>query len=582
MNIVEYLNSKNYNFKIKGDEAYLSECPFCHDKNSHWRFLVNIKTGAYICNRQDNCGAKGYIKLPKEKEIIENKAIQNLSSSLDLVSGSLLKYMTEERKISLNTLKKARVFSRNNNFCFFYTNLEGKAIGIKYRSIDKKIFCEKGSEMTLINWDRVDPEIYSTLYVTEGEMDMLSLMEVGFENVVSIPNGASSMEWIDKQIDFLKKFDTLIFIMDNDGAGKKALKTINERLSSFQMKLKTIDLLFYKDPNEILQDDDGKIKLKNIIENNIKDLVIPKVYIVSKVKIENEVEEVDWKDRGLNHMIGGMQYGRLMLLSGNSGCGKSTFANNLMANLLDQGLKVYTHQGESSPSSFKTNLYKIFCRSDSIQKYYDNFKEKYYGKVTEEIEEKIDAWLGDKLIVHGSLTPTKNELLNTMEFMYKNNGIRIFFIDNLMTIDLPTENKYDEQKSLFLDLQTFVKKYNVFVLIIAHPKKNSIANLDSVDQYIISGSSDMINSSDVAIYLKRLSEKEKDVLKSNIRRDASTGGINLKDRFHGDVGMKTFWNFDDKNCRFLYVHEQEEIKKRKYCWEDFNTPRINLSLPDLI
>lgn len=70
MTVIDFLEQKGYNYKIKGKEAILDICPFCKHPHSKDRFSVNLETGAYICNRQDSCGARGVFKLDNiEKKV---------------------------------------------------------------------------------------------------------------------------------------------------------------------------------------------------------------------------------------------------------------------------------------------------------------------------------------------------------------------------------------------------------------------------------------------------------------------------------------------------------------------------------
>ncbi len=564
MTVLEFLDSKGWKYTVKGKEAHLEYCPYCHAKN---RFNVNIETGAYICNRQNSCGAKGTFKLDKTTVKTNTVAKANLGiENFDTLDNKMLEYM-QGRGISKETLKKARVLKskKNGAFCFFYTDITGKAIGVKYRTIDKKIWSEAGSEMLLLNWDKLSDKA-ETLIITEGEIDMLSFLEIGVENVVSVPNGASNMEWIEKHYKWLEKFKTIILCYDNDEAGKKALKQSSERLSELDCELKTIDLLFYKDPNEILNDEQGREKLKNILENNVKDVMQDNIIIASEISIEDNIEAIDWGDRALNQLTGGCRYGEVMIITANSGAGKSTFANNMMANLLNQGYSVYTHQGEFRAGKFKSNLYKIMCRPDAIETYKNEFKNKIYGKISQVTEKKIDNWLGNRLIIHGSQVPTKEELLRTMELVYKRNGIRFMFIDNLMTIAINGDDKYEEQKQLLISLQAFAKKYNVFICVVAHPKKNN-ASLEDVDQYIISGASEIVNLANFVLYLKRLNDKEVEKLQED-EVFASIGGVALKDREFGDLMKPEFWDYDIKTGRFIDTVNPDSSRLKKYSWEN--------------
>lgn len=569
MTVLEYIHSKGWEYKLHGKEATLKECPFCGGKD---RFNVNIENGQYICNRQNSCGAKGTFKLGDNKKSVEKKENPNLDKivkEFESLTGKtkMLEYM-KNRGISQETLKVARVLSRKGVFCFFYTNDKGKAIGVKYRTIDepKKIWAEKDSIMNLLNWDKVESR--EKLYIVEGEIDMLSFLEIGIKNVVSVPNGVSNLDWIDLHYEWLESFKEIILVYDNDVAGQTALKKTYERLNETKIELKTLDLLFYKDPNEILTDENGREKLLNIIKNNEKDIAIPNTQSVSKVKAESDNEAIDTQDRAFNKLSGGIRYGEVAIFTGNAGSGKSTFVNNIMANLLNQGHKIYTHQGEFRPGKFKSNLYKIMCRPSQIETYKNEIKDKIYGRINDEIETDIDKWLGDRMEIHGTQVPSKNELIKTMEQMYKRKGIRIFFIDNLMTIQLDNADKYEEQKQLFLELQAFVKKYNVFLGVVAHPKKNN-ADLDNVDQYVISGASEIINLANYAIYLKRLSEDEVDHLKEKAGFEASVGACNLKDREYGDINLKGYWNYEVKTGRFLDIKDPKSVENKKYGWENF-------------
>lgn len=568
MTVLEFIESKGWKYKLisGGKEVTLETCPFCGD--NHWRFNVNLETGKYICNRQSSCGAKGVFKLDA-KSNKKSVDMDKLRDKFDVLSNKQLEYL-KSRGISQKTAKECRVLNRAGVLCFFYTDINGKATGVKYRTIPngddkKKIWSEINSDMTLLNWDRV-PKDTETLFITEGEIDMMSIYEVGLKNVVSVPNGTKSQEWIEKHYSWLERFKTIILCLDNDQAGQEAIKQISQRLSDLKAEIKTVDLLFYKDLNEILQDEGGADKLKNILTNNIKDLELANTYILSQIKCDEEVEVVDTGDDAFNRLSGGLRFGEVWVFTGNAGSGKSTFLNNLMANILNQGYSVYTHQGEFKPSKFKTNLYKIMSRPSQIETYRNEFKSSIYGKLSRITENKIDDWLGDRLIIHGSQVPKKNELLKTMEQMYKRNGIKFFFIDNLMTIGIEGDDKYEQQKLLFLELQEFAKKYNVFVGIVAHPKKNNLS-LNDVDQYVIHGGSEIANLTNFIIILKRLSEEEVEKLEE-AGVEATIGGCCLKDREYGDVSKIEYWGFEKKTGRFLSIKNKDFSLNKKYKWEE--------------
>lgn len=238
-----------------------------------------------------------------------------------------------------------------------------------------------------------------------GNCDMLSLMEIGYENVVSVPNGTKSQEWIELHYEWLQKFKEIVLIMDNDKAGETALKTISDRLQGEKCKIFRVDLMFYKDPNEVLSEEQGKIKLKNILENRIEEIIQAEVIDIAEVDGNINQEAKDWGDRAFNALTGGKRKGEVILITGNPGSGKSAFLNMLMCNVIDIGEKVYTMQGEFTPNKFKQNIMKILCRPSHIETVKNIFKDKIYGRVSKQVEEKINTWLKGKLYIHKNQVP---------------------------------------------------------------------------------------------------------------------------------------------------------------------------------
>ena len=88
--------------------------------------------------------------------------------------------------------------------------------------------------------------------ITEGELDALSVSQL-FGNkwpVVSIPNGAQgAAKAIKKDLEWLMKFDEVIFMFDNDEAGHAATEACVGLLPPGTAKIATFDL---KDANEML------------------------------------------------------------------------------------------------------------------------------------------------------------------------------------------------------------------------------------------------------------------------------------------------------------------------------------------
>ena len=83
-----------------------------------------------------------------------------------------------------------------------------------------------------------------------------------------------------------------------------------------------------------------------------------------------------------------------------------------------------------------------------------------------------------------------------------NAGVKVFALDNLMSldIDLLEGDKNGKQRELMLQIKEFAKKNNVHIILVAHPRK-TIAFLRKTD---ISGSSDITNIVDNCFIIHRV------------------------------------------------------------------------------
>lgn len=163
-----------------------------------------------------------------------------------------IKYLAS-RGIGTKYLKNFARLGKSNTMMMPLTNGK-KVIGIKYRTIDKKIFSERESQSDyLLGWQLVKD--FSYIIIVEGEIDLLSALEVGFESVVSLPFGAGNLKAIENQKDWLSSFEKIIIATDNDTQGKKSKDEIIKILSNVKSnkdKLFEVDMGIYKDFNEVL------------------------------------------------------------------------------------------------------------------------------------------------------------------------------------------------------------------------------------------------------------------------------------------------------------------------------------------
>lgn len=208
-------------------------------------------------NNNRALGKNSYSSNLKESDYNKPKKNIDLTSIFlarknNFLNDEWIKYLAS-RGIGTEYLKKFARLGKSNTMMMPLTNGK-KVVGIKYRTIDKKIFSERESQSDyLLGWQLVKD--FSYIIIVEGEIDLLSALEVGFESVVSLPFGAGNLKAIENQKDWLSSFEKIIIATDNDTQGKKSKDEIIKILSSIKSnkdKLFGVDLGIYKDFNEVL------------------------------------------------------------------------------------------------------------------------------------------------------------------------------------------------------------------------------------------------------------------------------------------------------------------------------------------
>ena len=209
MKIQSSITGAVYEFTPNGrgvEQKYL--CPECshlrkkkNDKCLNW----NIDKDKGKCH---NCGAAFWLYKPAEQKQYIVPEWKNITD----LSDAAVKWFTG-RMISQKTLVKMKIYTAQEYMpqdqkeveaiCIPYFFQE-KLYNIKFRALEKKFKMVSGAELIFYNQDALLN--FEDIIIVEGEIDALSFIQCGFNNVVSVPNGAGS------KLDFL---DTYIGLFDN-------------------------------------------------------------------------------------------------------------------------------------------------------------------------------------------------------------------------------------------------------------------------------------------------------------------------------------------------------------------------------
>ena len=463
----------------------------------------------------------------------------------------------EKRNISKNTIDYVGVKENNNCVVFEYKNELGEHLANKYRKTKKsegpKMWFEKGTNVnTLFNMDKVN--ISEPLLITEGEFDCLSAIESGFKNTVSIPSGVNGTnEWITSNWTFIEQFEEIIIWFDNDEAGIKGAREVFNRLPNASVKIVRCEIA--NDINELLHKY-GKLAILKQIEK----ATTPTLEGVATLDMieDFDVHEAETLKTGIDDIdtdLIGMVFGSLNVLSGRNGSGKSTILNQIyIAEAINQGYKTFLFSGELVGGNVKYWLLQTLANEEQFAEYTAKDGHKY-KKVTIQAKEKIVQDVKDRFFLYDSDDYRIEAIIEKMTILAKRYGVRVFIIDNLMTLESSLKDKYEAETDTVKKLKNFAKKYNAIVHLVAHPRKSMNENISKDD---VSGSANITNLADYVTVIERNFDKDKEYDASlNILKNRHTG-VNVEMKLKFNIERKRFYSpsLNELSKRYLDNFEQ--------------------------
>ncbi len=489
-------------------------CPKCkgHRGNPNDKSLsVNLDMGVWKCH---HCGWTGALKEYDWKKTVKPVGGFTRPKPIRIVglSENAVKWFAG-RGISQETLGKMKIAEgmefmpqdgkemNTIQFCYY---LDDELINVKYRTGNKHFKMVAGAELIPYNIDAIkdSPECI----ITEGEMDALSFVEVGKNNVVSVPNGANSnLSWLD---DFMEGWfedkETIFIAADTDAKGVALREELIRRFGAERCRVITYGE-GCKDANELLIAK-GKEALLNAVENSVE-VDVDGVYTLRNYETELDGLYENGLQRGMT--LGLSQFDtlisfetkRLLIMTGIPGSGKSEFLDEICVLLnIRYGLKVAYFSPENLPLTYHASkiLEKIVGKK---------FRHDYYGMSPDEYEQGKRYM--EKNFFH-ILPPEKytlNEIIDRAKFLVRRKGIKILVIDpyNRVENDFGTLSETQSISKVLDELINFAIRQDVLVCVVAHPRKfGKDANSDGLPtMYDINGSANFYNKCDYGIIVHR-------------------------------------------------------------------------------
>lgn len=347
----------------------------------------------------------------------------------------------------------------------------GESQGPKYR------VCA-GRPLPLFNSERLGDE---EPIVCEGEFDVIALHEYGWtESVVSGTGGAGT--WREEWLDLLEPSSSLLLCYDDDDAGNKGAQALAEKLGAYRCSRVRLPR---NDAGSCLSEGvDREVVARHIDEATSMlgiDVAGVAAFAQDIERIAENPEELVGRPTGserLDDAIGGLRAG-LIVLSGETGQGKTTFATWLVAVQARMGVPGLITSMEQSPVGTVQKLLRGQLGGDFLA-------------VDKAERQRAMAALG-RLPLHilrhrGNIG--RAELLDAVRFSVRRRGVRNVLIDHLgFVLDPDADDERREIESLVRELSVFAEHEGVSVILICHPSNMHVAQKRRVSLNDLKGAS---------------------------------------------------------------------------------------------
>ena len=445
---------------------------------------------------------------------------------------------------------------------FPYT-VDGTLVNRKYRDGAKHFMLEKDAR--LIPW-RID-HIKETpeCIITEGEMDALSFIVAGRDDVISVPNGAQkNLTYLDDFIETHFENKSRIYIAaDTDSKGLELRAELVRRFGEEKCRIVTYGE-GCKDANELLLQRGAEALWQAIAE--AQEVPLEGIFTASDVKeellglFEKGLQKGATLGMGDLDDLLSLEVGRLMIVTGIPGDGKSEFLDEVAVRF---SLKYDWRCAWFSPENFPVTLHHPKLIEKLIGK-------RFMKGLMKPMEfESAVGYLSrnffDILPEEGYRVDT---ILEKAETLVRRKGIRVFILDpyNCLEHQIPSGQSETQYISEFLEkLRSFARRRQVLVILAAHPtkmKRDPLTKQFPVPtMYDISGSAAFFNKADFGIAIER--DRARGVTRVHVQK--------VKFRHLGQPGVASF-QYNTCCGRFVPMQESKspDIPDEDPKWDNSN------------
>lgn len=562
-----YLSGRSGQVKVR--------CPFCDEMRSDKRdksLSIDATTYLYHCHY---CQASGVLR-SKMGEIL-SKDQRNFQPKKKTYSRPTKKINTDKRYsesflswfqgrcISEDTLRKAKVTQETEvmpnvgktGVVAFNYYLNGELVNIKFRTREKGFKMVSGAQVIPYNLDSIEDKAFKEgeerhCFITEGEMDTLTLIECGYEHAISAPAGGgnTNLEFLDDFIDsHFEQLDYIYICVDNDNVGIGFRHELIRRFGEDRCRI--IDYPApCKDINEVLMKY-GKDAVKKCVENYTE---LRPDGIQELVDVESSLDDIFHNGLQKGATVGipsvdkivSFKTGMLNVVTGVPSHGKTYLLNYLLVKLnLMQDWKIAFFSPEFYPVSL--HISQVIETMGGQRFSAQNYNYKTY--------EVMKSYMCKNFFFIDPNDTDINSVMDRAKYLIRKKGIKALVIDpfNALTDKERKNVKQDEYISEFLQkLRWFARKFDVAIFLVMHPTKmNKMENglYPICDLYNCKGASEIFDKADMGLTVWR----------NELEDYAELHVTKIKFRHLGEKGKATF-KFNTRNGRYVEIDSAEDVK----------------------
>lgn len=275
--------------------------------------LTRLKNTIYDINKESARFFHNYLMSPDGKWALDYylsrgltlKTIKHFGLGAAPDSWDALINHLKSKGFSLSDMVTANVVGKSqrgsyydrfrNRFMFPIINIRGNIIGFSGRAVpgqekergkyvntsDTPVY-KKSENLFGMNFAKLT--CAERIILVEGNMDVISLHQAGFTNVVAPLGTAFTKEQANLIARYTKE---IVLMLDADAAGQKALKRDSELLESTGLKVRVVVIPDGKDPDEFIKKN-GPERFKALLEGAVSDIEYKLLMAANSINLESD------------------------------------------------------------------------------------------------------------------------------------------------------------------------------------------------------------------------------------------------------------------------------------------------------